>query len=139
MDTSTAGLMPPQPSMGEYLLASTWKNFNKDIWEKRPALDYVIDFFEDIINNEKPTLDFYIKSYDGEYIRKADIHLHFFNLLCRQNNKTDRNVWNIQNNILRVLKTMRSEEPLFLLPREDRTLTYKFIDRLNRPPRDTDY
>jgi len=151
MSTQTGEIgLGPSPYSEEYLRSAAWIGFHEDVLDKGPALDYLIDFFEFI--NEKDSEDygheFYSKGYDKEIITKLDLHHHFYNLLrkdagefakCKDPELCNKYIWNTQNNILRVLKRMKHSEPLYLLPREDRALTYNFINRLNHPPRDTDY
>jgi len=139
MNIETSSFFPPQPSFEESLEIWAWERFHQSILDKGPALNYLISFLTEIINSKEQKLfDSYSDKY-GDYITKYQLHTHYFKLLCQQEDKSDKNIWNTQNNLLRVLKRMKSDEPLYLLPEEDRGLTYKFIDRLNHPPRDGDY
>lgn len=133
MSTKT-GLMPPQPSFQESIALISWQNFQRDIWDKGKALDFLINTLEIIRDNKSLPFEFYFEKYEDVDIKRSEIHSHYYNLLCGQEDKSDRNIWNIQNNILRVLKTVKSNEPIYLLSRKDRALTYKFIDMLDHPP-----
>ena len=48
--------------------------------------------------------------------------------------KSKKDIWNMENNLLRYLKRMKTGEPRYLLPRKDKQLAENFIDKLKQPP-----
>jgi hypothetical protein len=135
----STGLLPPRPSIEDQSHFTIWRNFYNDILNKGSSLDLLIDFFEDRNKEKGETIQDYL--YTGSCggfktrITKSDLYTHYFNFLYKSEDESDKDIWNIQNNMLRVLKRMKSEEPIYLLPREDIVITYKFINMLSRPPR----
>lgn len=131
--------MPLQPMLKE-LEIFDWKNFYNDILNKdQYALDYMIDFFDDLnkghFSEIKDILDSFQKMYSS-YVDSFSVHSHFLDFAIQKgySKKNCREVWNMQNDILRVLKRMKTGEPLELLPEKDRKITYEFIETLKNPP-----
>lgn len=135
----SAGLLPPRPSIEDQSYITVWRSFYLDICNKGSSLDLLIDFFEDRNKEKGETIQDYLYTGScGEFktrVTKFDLYTHYSNFLYKQGDKSDKDIWNIQNNMLRVLKRMKSEEPIYLLPREDIDMTYKFLNMLSRPPR----
>lgn len=131
----TSGFSPPQPSLERLNTLRAWKNFHESILNKGDALNYVTDFVDSVIKDEYEITVFESYKNEGE-ISKIDIHSYYLNLLSNQKDKSDKNIWNIENNLLRVLKRFKSNEPLEFLPYQDIKLADEFVKMLKTPPRD---
>lgn len=129
-----------------------WHNFHgKIIKRDKASLDKVIDVIDATIKGIFPQSwhEEYMNAseesvWDGEkrFVTHLDISQNLIDYLNSETNEQEiinleegnRFQWNAASNILRGLKRMRDNEPVFLLPEKDKRLLAGFINRLNSPP-----
>lgn len=150
----TAEALGPQISYEDGKKSLDWNAFGQGVLKNNhPEIDKVTEVVYDIvssINNEYYSAKVFKKrsqehlellcgkrahEFEG-FVTHLDISHHFLDYVRREiGESTNKLLWNSLNNILRVLKRKRNNEPLYLLPKEDLKLTRGFLEKLSQPPR----
>ena|SRR3989344_925696 len=134
-------------SIGEVMDQYAWERFSEDVLDKGSALKNLIESFEYCFI---PVGDERISSAvcQNGHITTLKILNHleqFLDYRSREDgidrkniDETNKHIYNKTIDILRCLRRMRDNEPLFLLPQKDREDTFEFIKGLEYPPRDVE-
>jgi hypothetical protein len=143
----TANAVSPYISYSDSLKELRWNQFYNSIINKGKGMDKVISLIEHILDfgNEENTENIFMDVMDdNNYVSNGKIFSHLYSHIIQAENsagipKEDHDArlkfeWNTTSNLLRGLKTIKNNEPTYLLPKEDQIRTSDFIEILRFAP-----